>query len=237
MDANEDEALLAALSGGVFSASNLSTWAAAVTVTTNAASAIVDGTGSDGTATLNGSLKYANLEAVKWYFELATDSAFTSLVRTGETKTYATVNSITANGTTQSVSANVTSLSTGNYYFRVVGISDYNTDLEGVLYGETKTFSIGLPYVTTDSLPDATVGSAYTGTLNAAGGIGQKTNFRLNSGSLPLNLGNPGPLYVADQGGRQQDRYREHVGRERRDVAHQSTTNGHGSDTRIENLR
>ena len=194
MQANEDKALLASL-GGTFSAGNLSTWATAIAVTTNNATSITDGTGSNGSAALNGSVKFTNAQAIKWYFELSTSSTFSALINTGETRTYASPNSMTADGTTQAVAAtSVTGLSQGTYYFRLVGVSDYNTDVEGILYGDTKSFSILLPYITTETLPDGTVGSAYTATISATGGTGQKTNFRLDSGSLPsgLSITNPG---------------------------------------------
>lgn len=204
MQANEDKALLAEL-GGTFSAGNLSTWATAIAVTTNNATSITDGSGSNGTAVLNGAVKFANAQSIRWYFELSTSSTFATLINAGETKSYASPNSLTTNGTTQTVSAtSVTGLSQGTYYFRLVGVSDYNTDAEGILYGETKTFSILLPYITTETLADATVGSAYSATINATGGTGQKTNFRLDSGSLPsgLSITNPGtPDSTATLGG------------------------------------
>ena len=146
MGANEDQALLDSL-GAAFSAANLSTWASAVAVTTNAATSITDGTGSNGSANLNGALKFANGEIVRWYFELSTSSSFTTLINTSQTKTYDTAGNLpftlTADGSVQSVPAvSVTGLSQGTYYFRIVGISDYTADVEGVLYGETKSFSI-----------------------------------------------------------------------------------------------
>lgn len=198
MGANEDQALLDSL-GAAFSAANLSTWAAAVAVTTTAATSIVDGTGSNGSASLNGSLKFASGQTIRWYFELSTSPTFASLINTSQTKTYDTSGnlpfSLTANGSTQTVSpVSVTGLSQGTYYFRLVGISDYTTDVEGVLYGETKSFSILMPYITTETLTDATVNTAYSATIAATGGTLQKTNFRLDSGSLPtgLSITNPG---------------------------------------------
>ena len=213
MQANEDAALLQSL-GGPFSASNLSTWATAVAVTTNAATSVTDGTGSDGYADLNGSLKFTNGQVIRYYFELSTSSSFTSLIKTSETRTYDTVGSLpfslTGNGSVQNVPAvRVTGLTQNTYYFRLVGISGYATDTEGVLYGETKSFSIRLPIITTETLPDGLVddgtpASVYSATLNATGGTGEKTNFRLSTGSLPsgLTITNPGtPNSTASIGG------------------------------------
>lgn len=44
------------------------------------------------------------------------------------------------------------------------------------------------PVVTTSSLPDGTVGSAYTASLSASGGSGTFTTWALSSGSLPSGL-------------------------------------------------
>lgn len=195
MEANEDKALLASLPGGVFTTSNVSTWATAIAVTTNAATSVTDGTGSNGSAVLNGSLKFSNGSAVRWYFELWKSDNVSTLIRTTETKTYATANSLTADGTVQTLTGvSVTALDAGTYYFRVVGITDYDTDTEGILYGETKSFGIAVPVITTETLADGVVGTPYSETINATGGTGAKTNFRLNSGSLPggLSITNPG---------------------------------------------
>lgn len=189
MEANEDIDLLASL-GGSFSAANLSTWETAVSVATNDATSIVDGSGSNGTATLEGSIKYASGTLVRYFFELDTDPAFPSPERTTETKTVAApFPNVTATGSALSVTGvGVTSLTTGTWYFRLVAITNFETDTESLLYGNVKTFGIGVPVVTTTSLSDGQVSTPYNETLASAGGSGVRTNYTVASGTLPAGL-------------------------------------------------
>ena len=130
--ANEDVALKTAL-GGSFSSSNLTSWSTALGVTTNNPSN-VDST----TATLNGTVKGTNNSsstAIRWQFEYNTNSnldsptVLTTLSSVGET-------------TTISRSTNISGLTKNTtYYYRIVGVTDYNLDTEGYLYGEIKSFT------------------------------------------------------------------------------------------------
>lgn len=130
-DANEDKALKAAL-GGSFTSGTLSTWSTALGVTTN------DPTNVDSTtATLNSTIKGSTTTSgeIQWQFEygisstLASPTTLTTLSTTGET-------------TTISKSTNISGLTRNTtYYYRIIGVTDYNLDTEGYLYGEIKSFT------------------------------------------------------------------------------------------------
>lgn len=124
--ANEDAAVKAEL--GSFSASNLSTVATTVSVTTNAATNI---TGTQ--ARINGTIK-AGTKAIKWKFEWGTTTSL------GNSTTLST-GSITS--ATTSVYDTITGLTDGTtYYFRVVGVTDAgDAELEGTIYGEILNFA------------------------------------------------------------------------------------------------
>ncbi len=186
MAANEDSDLKAALPGGTFSLTNLSTWETTITANTNDASAINEGTGA---ATLNGSFKYKSGTSVRYFFQIDNNSSFSSPDNTTETKDIsAPFAAVTATGSDQAVSVNVTGLANGLWYFRLVSVTNWNTDTEAILYANIKTLGIGVPTITTDSLPDGLVGTAYNQSLASAGGVAPRSNYLVASGSLPTSL-------------------------------------------------
>lgn len=130
-DANEDKALKAAL-GGSFTSGNLSTWSTALGVTTN------DPTNVDSTtATLNSTIKGSTTTSgeIQWQFEYGTSSSLAS-------PTTLTTLSTIGETTTISRSTNISGLTKNTtYYYRIVGVTDYNLDTEGYLYGEIKSFT------------------------------------------------------------------------------------------------
>ena len=165
MDANEDAPLKSAL-GGSFSTGSVATWDATVAVTTLDAT----NTGLSSNNTLNGTLKYGSGTVVKAYFQWSTTNSFTA---SSPSLVAASPVSITGNGSAQSVSLNLGNKSAGTYYFRVIGIVNEGTDLEGILYGDVKSFTLaaaGTPVITTDSLSQGTAGTAYSATVVAANG-------------------------------------------------------------------
>lgn len=186
MAANEDADLKAALSGGTFSLTNLSTWETVVTAITTDATAVNE---TSFIATLNGTFKYKSGTSVRYYFELDDNASFSSPDRTSETKDLTgPFTAVTATGTDQAVSVNVTTLSPGVWYFRLVTVTNWNTDAEAVLYGNVKTFGMGVPTITTDSLPDGVVNTPYSQSLASAGGVAPRTNYLVASGTLPTSL-------------------------------------------------
>ncbi len=150
--ANEDVATLAAL-GGTFSTSNITTSDTLVTATTVAATSL----GSTG-ATLNGTIK-AGTVGVRWQFEYGTSSSLLSPSAT--TISAATDNDVDMiTSATVSVGTPLTGLAPSTtYYYRVVGVSNYGADTEGVLYGSILSFTTA-------------AAGTYSVTFNTNGGSG-----------------------------------------------------------------
>ena len=155
-EANEDAATLAAL-GGAFSTSNISTSDTLVTATTDPAT----GLGQTG-ATLNGTIK-AGTVGVRWQFEYGTSSSLLSPSTT--TISAATDNDVDMiTSSTVAVGAPLTGLAPSTtYYYRVVGVTNYGTDTEGVIYGSILNFT-------------TSAAGTFTVTFNANGGSGSMAN-------------------------------------------------------------
>jgi hypothetical protein len=135
--ANEDAALLAAL-GGSFTLANVSNWATAISVVTDAATFV-----TSASATLNGTLTVGTTSTVT-SFEWGTDPTLTT-----NSTVNATPSPIT--GTT-SVAAPLSGLAPGTtYFYRVVGVTNVGTDSEGVLNGNVLSFATTVDPSTTTS--------------------------------------------------------------------------------------
>lgn len=89
-----------------------------------------------GASTLNGQVRFPAGTTINYYFEYST----TPYLDTGVTST--TIQSLLADNTTQSVSANVAGLPAGQYWFRVVAIQDPGTASQRYLYGSPLPFII-----------------------------------------------------------------------------------------------
>ena len=164
--ASEDVAVIAAL-GGSFSTSNISTADTVVTATTNAASSVA-GT----TATLNGSLTVGST-STRSQFQYSTDSA----LATGVTTT--TISGSGVTGSNQAVSQAITGLTSGTtYYFRVLGVTNYGLDTEGILYGSILSFTTGpqSQTITFSTVPTKTYGGS-TFSLSASASSGLTVSF------------------------------------------------------------
>ncbi|HEX4981202.1 MAG TPA: SdrD B-like domain-containing protein [Ilumatobacteraceae bacterium] len=147
-DANEDIALLAAL-GGSFTASNMSNWSTAVSVTTNAATQL-----TATSATLNGSFTVGSTST------MATFQYGTSPTLATSTTTAATPSAVT---NAASVTAAVTGLAPATtYYFTATGTTNGGTDTEGVLTGAIVSFTTPATTSTTTSTPPPTTTTTIT---------------------------------------------------------------------------
>lgn len=105
---------------------------------------------------------------VKYYFEWGTDAALA-----GATSTTATA--VASNG--QTVSVEISGLTTTTYYYKVVCVTDYELDTEGVIEGSIKNFSITTntpdttaPAASSDSSTTTVAGSTSATTVAAAKG-------------------------------------------------------------------
>lgn len=175
-DANEDLAVLAAMGTGSFSTGNIASSATALTVTTSAASSVL-GT----TATVNGSMTSSNAISGKRLFEFSTDSTLT----TGVTSTSLVDVSLSSSAT--SASANLTGLTASTtYYFRLVVITNYDTDTEGYTFGAIQNFTTGqLPSVTSVAASSVTsTGATLNGAMNGNGSSSTPTFEYSTSASL-----------------------------------------------------
>ncbi|MCU1503352.1 MAG: hypothetical protein JWM12_2706, partial [Ilumatobacteraceae bacterium] len=153
-DANEDIALLAAI-GGTFTAGNISSWSSAVTVTTLAATGVMQTTG-----TLNGTLTVGMTSTVT-SFQWGTSPTLTTFTTAAATPSPAT--------NTTAVAAALSGLTPGTtYYFRAVGTTNAGLDTEGILYGAILSFQTDAAATTTTTAATTTTTEPSTTTTEAA---------------------------------------------------------------------
>ena len=165
---SEDSALKEAC-GGSFSECSPSSWNSIVSATTKIPTDLT----SDG-GKINGEVKCGTGTATKWYFEYSTDPLFAAA---SVVQVPSTPGDVTSNP--QANFHTLGGLAQGFYYYRVVCVTNYNTDDEGYLEGAIKVLGIGVPFITTTTLKDGVVGTPYTDVVESDGGTAPRVNYRL----------------------------------------------------------